>query len=68
MNNSDMPAMPQDADWKEDMEKHSADSDRYGAPSFDGIGLTKREAFTMAAMQGMLSNPINTEINDRTIK
>jgi len=26
-------------------------------PERDNLGLTKREAFTMAAMQGMLSNP-----------
>lgn len=57
MNNSDMPAMPQDADWKDDMERHSNSPERSGPPSFEGIGLTKREHFAAMAMQGFCANP-----------
>lgn len=61
--NGDMPAMPQDADWKNDMERHLDSGGRSGSPSMDGIGLTKREQFAMAAMQGFIaSNSANFNI------
>ena len=44
MKNADMPAMPQYA-WNKVAEKFTATG-----------GLTKREAFAMAAMQGLLSS------------
>ena len=54
MNNADMPAMPQDANWKTDMEAHL--NSTAGAPSLDGIGLTKREELAGRAMQGLCVN------------
>lgn len=56
MNNSDMPATAQDADWKKDMEMHIAKPSDYGKPSLDGSGLTKREHFAAMAMQGLCAN------------
>jgi hypothetical protein len=46
MRNADMPAMPSD-----DVYANSGDLIARG-----GIGLTKREAFAMAAMQGLLAS------------
>jgi hypothetical protein len=38
------------------MEKHIAMPEKYGHPSFEGIGLTKREHFAAMAMQGLLAS------------
>ena len=49
MKNADMPAMPQYA-WNDAAEKFTATG-----------GLTKREAFAMAAMQGLLSDLVGVD-------
>ena len=49
MNNQDMPAAPVPSE----LLKGQTHSDYY----FDYSGLTKLEAFTMAAMQGLCANP-----------
>ena len=56
MKNENMPAFAQSEEWQKDMEKHKANPEKYGSPSLDGIGLTKREYFAALAMQGLLSN------------
>ena len=48
MKNSDMPAMPS--------EVHTKAERGYPSQKFMSSGLTKREMFAMAAMQGLLSN------------
>lgn len=55
MINADKPIYPQSENWQNDMEKHSAAPDKYGHPSFEGIGLTKREYFAAMAMQGLMA-------------
>jgi len=57
MNNADMPAMP----IKEDV---WADPRDPGKGIISCTGLTKREAFAMVAMQGILSNPYWNEFGD----
>lgn len=47
MKNADLPAMPQDADWKSDMESHINTKGKTGIPSLFGTGLTKREEFAL---------------------
>lgn len=49
MKNDDMPAMPQAV-------AASPSGDVYQSYEAGGMGLTKREAFAMAAMQGLLAN------------
>ena len=61
MKNSDMPAMPLSGDAYGDingtaMTKGSIEP---------GMGLTKREAFAMAAMQGLLSNHAIIDNHDK---
>lgn len=56
MKNKNMPIYPQSQDWQKDMEMYKAKPERYGSPSLEGIGLTKREYFAAMAMQGLLSN------------
>lgn len=56
MKNGDMPAAPQDRDWKNDIEIAINNPSRGGFPSTDGIGLTKREHFAAMAMQGLLAS------------
>lgn len=63
MKNADKPIYPQSENWQNDMEKHSAAPGKYGHPSFEGIGLTKREYFAAMAMQGLLSLPTKGEFN-----
>ena len=53
MKNSDMPAMPLSGDAYTDINGNAMTEGSIEP----GMGLTKREAFTMAAMQGLLSNP-----------
>ena len=50
MNNGDLPAMPQN-----NSETLCRDT---GTPHWMHCGLTKREMFAMAAMQGILANPL----------
>lgn len=61
MNNADMPAMPQERDWQNDMEAHVANSTS-GEPPSTGSGLTKREHFTALAMQGLLASGAYSEM------
>lgn len=56
MKNSDMPAMPQEREWQNDMEIHLTQPEKGGNPPAVGIGLTKREHFAAMAMQGMYAN------------
>jgi len=56
MKNSEQPIYPQSENWQNDMEKHTTNPDKYGHPSMDGIGLTKREYFAAAALQGFCAN------------
>ena len=57
MKNSDKPIYPQSENWQNDMEKHLA-FPKYGSPSIEGIGLTKREYFAGLAMQGLMVQAI----------
>lgn len=54
MKNADMPAMPQERDWQNDMEAHVANP-KSGVPPLEGAGLTKREYFAAMAMSGYCS-------------
>ena len=56
MKNSEQPAYPQSENWQNDMERHIGAKEKYGSPSLFGNGLTKREVFAMAAMQGLLAS------------
>jgi hypothetical protein len=56
MENGKQPVFAQSENWQCDLEKHIQDPKKYGSPSFEGIGLTKREYFAGLAMQGLLSN------------
>lgn len=49
MKNGDMPAMPQTG-------FSDLDGDRFVSKDCGGAGLTKREQFAMAAMQGLAAN------------
>ena len=65
MNNGDMPAMPM---FSSDA-KPCQVRDTSTQSTIDASGLTKRETFAMAAMQGLLSNDspsliLDTPIND----
>jgi len=55
MKNADMPAMPQQRKWQDDMEAHVANP-HSGAPPIEGSGLTKREHIAAMAMQGLLAS------------
>ena len=55
MENGKQPAFAQSENWQCDLEKHIQDPKKYGSPSFEGIGLTKREYFAGLAMQGLLT-------------
>jgi hypothetical protein len=55
MENGKKPAFAQSENWQCDLEKHIQDPKKYGSPSFEGIGLTKREYFAGLAMQGYLN-------------
>ncbi len=55
MNNSDLPAMPLSNEMSSDLDSAAASPEKYGLPT--AMGLTKREAFTMAAITGLCSNP-----------
>ena len=54
MNNGDKPASPLDS---------IAESDMCGGYNYEHSGLTKREAFAMAAMQGIMVNS-NPQVSD----
>ena len=66
MNNSDMPASP--AKVTIDRDDESIGPFQFGNDDFECEGLTKREAFAMAAMQGLCANQYNiiTESNARS--
>ena len=51
MENGNKPIYPQSENWQNDMEKHLSSSSKYGEPSLEGIGLTKREYAAIMTMQ-----------------
>ena len=54
MKNADLPAMPLSNEMSSDLDNAIGNPKSYGAPT--ATGLTKREAFAMAAMQGLSAN------------
>lgn len=61
MNNADMPAMPLTGDAYRDFAGY--DGTRNTSYNPECQGMTKREQFAMAAMQGMLANKYVQDFN-----